>query len=54
MNNIHFMVVNSRWELGREVIMEDSNSHELPCVALLSGPVQGPTSRKDYLAMENY
>lgn len=54
MNNIHLMVVNSRWGLGREVIVTDSNSHELPCVALLSGPVQGPTSTKDYLAREDY
>lgn len=44
--NIHFMVVSSRWELGRKVITEEGNSYELPCVALLSGLVRGPTSRR--------
>lgn len=38
MNNIPFMVVSSRWELERKVISEESNSYELPCVALLRGP----------------
>lgn len=49
MNNVHFMVVSSRWELRRKVIMEDSNSYKLLCVALLSGLVRGPTSRRGLL-----
>jgi len=46
MNNICSVVMSSMWELGRKAIMKDSNSYKLPCVALLRGPVRGPTSRR--------
>lgn len=46
MNNISFMVASSRRELGRKVISEESNSSELPRVALLCGPVRGPTNKR--------
>lgn len=46
LSNIHIMVVSSRWELGKKAITEERNSYKLPCVALLSGPLRGPTSRR--------
>lgn len=44
LSNIHTMVVSSRLELGRKAVMEEKNSYK--CVALLSGPVRGPASRR--------
>lgn len=46
LSNIHIMVVSSTWELGRKAILEEGNSYKLLCVALLSGPVRRPASRR--------
>lgn len=46
LSNIHVLVVSSRWELWRKAIVEERNSHKLPCVALLSGPVGRSATRR--------